>query len=147
MRRAGLIAALMISLLCLPGCKLVNQTTFGAQPARPAPDQLSLALQAGSGMPLVVIRDDGTAGLTATSLREAVDMAETRKPGARYDITTVVPVSRSFDQQISAVEQGRQQAADVMSTLADLGVAPERMQLLAHADPALTRREIRIYVH
>jgi hypothetical protein len=137
----------LLALICLAGCKLVDQTTFGAQPLPPAPDQLSAALRAGSGIPLVVIRHDGAGTLAAEGLRQAVEMAETRKPGARYEITTVVPATGPIDQQVDAVAQERLTATDLMSTLADLGVAPDRIGLSARTDPTLATREIRIYVH
>ncbi len=147
-RRGWAAGASCIGLLVwLAGCKLVDQTTFGAAPVAPAPDQISAALAANTGVPLVVIRFDGAGVAYDEALRKAVQLAQARRPDAVYDLTTVVPAQGPPDQQISAVTEGEQDATDVMDTMADLGVNPDKMHLAARAEPGLPARELRIYVH
>lgn len=137
----------LILLFWCSGCKLVDQTTFGAKPIPPAPDQLTEALKPDSRVPLVTIRyADNAAVAQHEALRTAVDLAQARKPDAKYDVVTVVPARLTPDQQIAAAEQTQRDATDVMSQLADLGVDPTRMTLAVRTDPAILERELRIYV-
>jgi type IV pilus biogenesis protein CpaD/CtpE len=134
-------------LLCCTGCKLVDQTTFGAKPIPPAPDQLSEALKPDSRVPLVIIlAANREVAAQEQALRTAVDLAQARKPDAKYDVVTVVPGHLTPDQQIAAAEQTQGDATDVMDQLAELGVDPARMSLQVRADPAILQRELRIYV-
>jgi type IV pilus biogenesis protein CpaD/CtpE len=140
----GVVFAL---LLCCGGCKLVDQTTFGAKPVPPAPDQLSEALKPDSRVPLVIIRSaNNTLAAQQDALRTAVDLAQARKPDAKYDVVTVVPARLTPDQQIAAAEQTQRDATDVMDQLSDLGVDPAQMSLEVRSDPAILQRELRIYV-
>jgi hypothetical protein len=129
--------------LGLGACKLVDQTTFGAAPAAPAPDQLTAAL---TGVPLVVIRGPYPA-MYDEALRDAVGLAEARKPNAAYDVVTIVPASGSSDQQIAEAAKGQPDAIDMMDKLAEIGVDPQRMHLSVRADAAVAAREMRLYVH
>jgi hypothetical protein len=142
-----LVSALMPLLLLCDGCKLVDQTTFGAKPVAPSPDQMTEALKTGSRLPLVIIRFDNGAIDETAGLRTAVNLAEARKPNAEYDVVTIVPARLSPDQQIATAERTQRDATDVMDTLADLGVSPDHISLGVRTDPAASGREIRIYVH
>jgi hypothetical protein len=129
------------------GCKLVDQTTFGAKAQPPAPDLLTEALAEGSRIPLVVIRYDGTPAVFDDALNNAAEMALDRKPDVIFNLVTVVPAKGSADDQSKAIEGGTSDLTDVMGQLANDGVNPERIHLSARADPAISAREIRVYVH
>jgi len=140
-------SAALALLLCCSGCKLVDQTTFGARLAPPAPDQLTEALKPDSRVPLVIIRYAATDVVPQVeALRTAVELAQARKPDAKFDVVTVVPARVTPDQQIAAAQQTQRDATDVMEQLSDLGVDPARMSLGVRADPAISERELRIYV-
>jgi len=142
-----LMASSGLALWCA-GCALVDQTTFGAKPTPPAPDQITVALATRSLMPLVVIRGDGAAYDDA--LRTAVDLAQARRPGASYDLVVVVPAGgvrgNDLDGQIAQAERSEGEATDVMAKLTDYGVDPERIHLAVRAEPEVSVPELRIYV-
>jgi hypothetical protein len=138
---------LLATVLLQAGCKLVDQTTFGAKPVPPAPDLLTEALAEGSRIPLVVIHYGGAAFVYDDTLNTEVDAALARKPDATFDVVTEVPATGNPDDQTAAIERGQQDAVGVMSKLADDGVDPARIHLSARTDPGITAREIRLYVH
>ena len=130
----------------LAGCGLVDQTTFGARPVPPAPDQLTEALQSRGAIPLVTIRYDGAAFVYAEPLATAIDSAESRKPDVVFDVVTAVPAVGDPTTQVQAIEQGQGDAQQVMDWMADDGVTPDRIHLSARTDPTIRAREVRIYV-
>lgn len=142
-----LMPAPWLVLLCLTGCKLVDQTTFGGKPQKPPPDMLTQALQPGPPVPLVTIVFNGGEVAYADQLRLAVQMAEARKPDMQYDLVTAVPARGSPADQVQVAKQGQSDAVDVASEMSGLGVDPTRIHLSARTDPQITTRELRIYIH
>lgn len=138
---------LIILLALLPcGCALVDQTTFGARPVAPAPDQLAMALRSNGAIPLVTIRYDGAAFTYDDALATAIEAAEARKPDATFDVVTAVPAKGAPAEQVRTIEQGQSDAAEVMSKMAADGITPDRIHLSARTDPTITAREVRVYV-
>ncbi len=132
--------------LALAGCKLVDQTTFAPKPAAPVPAQLA-ALAPISGLPpLLTIRYTTPNPDFQEPLRTAIAAAEQRRPGARYDVVSVVPQERDPAQLRHDLDQARQNAVAVMQAMMRLGVADTRIGLGARADTAATVREVRVYV-
>jgi hypothetical protein len=125
---------------------LVDQTTFGAKPVPPAPDQLSLAMATGARVPLVVIHSALNTQADVETLQNAIALAQARRPDANYDIVTVVPASNLPDNQIVQAQQAEGEASDVMTKLIDLGVSPARIHLAVRSAPDVSARELRIYI-
>ncbi len=142
--RVRLLALLPI--LVLAGCKLVDQTTFGAKPQRPPADLLTRALQPGPAVPLVTVIFNGGQVAYAQQLRLAVLMAEARKPDARYDLVTVVPARGTPAEQEAAAKAGQPDAIAVADEMNGLGVDPPRIHFSARTEPDVKFRELRIYV-
>jgi len=137
----------LLLLALLPcGCALVDQTTFGARPRAPAPDQLAMALQSNGAIPLVTIRYDGAEFTYDEALARAIESAEARKPDVTFDIVTAVPAKGTPAEQVRTIEQGQGDAAAVMDKMADDGVTPDRIHLSARTDPTIAAREVRVYV-
>jgi len=143
MRRA---APLLLAALALAGCKIVDQTTFGAKPQTPPPDLLTRALQPGPAVPLVTIIFNGGQIAYAQQLRLAVLMAEGRKPDAQYDLVTVVPARGTPAEQVAAAKAGQSDAITVADEMNGLGVDPRNIHFSARTDPDVRFRELRIYV-
>lgn len=139
--------SIVLIALGLLGCKLVDQTTFGAKPEKPPPDMLTQALQPGPPIPLVTIVFNGGQVAYAEQLRLAVLMAEARKPNIQYDLVTVVPGRGNPADQVAAAKAGESDAIAVADTMNGLGVDPPRIHMSARTDPNVTARELRIYVH
>jgi len=133
--------------MALAGCKLVDQTTFGAKPEPPGVDQLSLALREPDRIPLAVIRFDGPDSAYAEALDNAVDAAEQRKPDVVFDVVSVVPGKGSAAEQEAAVATTQQDAVGLVGRMVDAGADPEKIHLAARVDPAILAREVRVYVH
>lgn len=134
-------------LLLLAGCKVVDQTTFGAKPVAPPPDLLTQALRSNSTVPLVVIRFNGGEGAYVDQLRMAVLMAEARRPDAQYDVVTVVPTTGDPAKDAQTATAGQADAAAVGDLMENLGVEPTRIRLSARTEPEAKMRELRVYVH
>jgi hypothetical protein len=128
------------------GCRLVDQTTFGAKREKPPPDYLTQALQPGPALPLVTIVFNGGEIAYQDQLRTAVQMAEARKPGVQYDLVTVVPATGTPADQVAAAKQGESDAIDIATEMNDLGVDPTHIHMAARVEPNVNARELRIYV-
>ena len=125
----------------LAGCKLVDQTFFAPDPdprevpaATPAPADPRPAGRA----PLLTIRYDTPAPVYRDTLAQAVKAVEERRPGAVFDIVGASDAS-------SAAQAGRDAAA-VLGTMRELGVAGPRLHLGARIEPNAAVREVRIYL-
>ena len=143
---AAHILALAV-VLGLGGCKVIDQTTFGAKPQKPPPDMLARALAPGPPVPLVTIVFNGGQVAYTDQLRLAVLMAEGRHPGLQYDLVTVVPARGTPSEQEAAAQAGNADAIDVADEMDSLGVDPAHIHFSARTDADVNARELRIYVH
>ena len=123
------------------GCKLVDQTFFApdpepseVQPAGPTPS----AARPVSRGPLLTIRYDTPAPAYRDALSQAVKAVEERRPGAVFDVV-------GASDAVGAAQAGRDAAA-VLGTMRELGVAGPRLHLGARIEPNVTVREVRIYL-
>jgi len=137
---------LLLAGLALAGCKLIDQTTFSPQAETPEPAQLAALAPIGDRPALLSIRYSTPDPQYADALRTAVSAAEERRPGAQYDVVAVVPVPKDPALQLRDLNQGRQDATGVMRAMMALGVPDTRIALGARTDPAITVREVRVYV-
>ncbi len=137
---------LLLAALALGGCKLIDQTTFSPAAEAPAPAQLAALPPLQSGPALLSIRYGTPNPQYGDALRTAVVAAEQQRPGAQYDVVAVVPVPRDPVLQLRDLNQGRQDATGVMRAMMALGVPDTRIALGARTDPAITVREVRVYV-
>ncbi len=138
-----LLAALLLPLLA--GCKLIDQRTFNpnadkapvvAVPPGPAPAR-----------PLVTIDFNTPDPAYAEALHQAVQQALARKPDVQFDVTTVVPATGSPADQVKAASGLDAQARQVARTISGDGVDEDNVHLSARADPAVTNRQIQVFVH
>ncbi len=147
MRRLLLpLAALTFAPMTLAGCKLIDQTTFAPAAETPSAADIAALPPIESRAALLTIRYATAAPDYAASLREAVRLAEARRPGTVYDVVAVVPVSQDPALVDRNLAQTRADAAGVMRSMMALGIPDSRIRLGARTDPAITVREIRVYV-
>jgi hypothetical protein len=125
----------------LAGCKLIDQTTFAPDP-EPATAAVAAtpaaAPRPASRAPLVAIRYDTRNPDFRDLLAYAIRAAEQRRPGGDYDVVAAATAKDAG--------QASRDAATVMTAMKELGVAEARIYLGARLDPALTVREVRIYL-
>ena len=136
----------LLFVLALAGCRLIDQTTFGAAPEAPEPAQIAALPPVQNRIALLSIRYATPDPNYADALRTAVGIAEERRPGTQYDVVAVVPVERDPALAARDLGQGRQDAATVMRAMMALGVPDTRIALGARTDPESTVREVRVYV-
>jgi hypothetical protein len=145
MKRGRLALAAALGLLT-GGCKIIDQTTFGAKPEPPPPDLIAEALKPGSTVPLVAIRFDGTPINYDAALKNALDMAQTRKPDAKYRVVTVVPQTGDPAKDSAAIEKGTYDVLRLEDAMMSDGIRFDDISVAARAEKGVTAREIRIYV-
>ena len=146
LRNLAGVAVLLLAVTALVGCRLVDQTTFGAKRQKPPPDYLTQALQPGPALPLVTIVFNGGEAAYQDQLHLAVQMAEARKPDVQYDLVTVVPAKGTPAEQVATAKAGESDAVDVATEMNGLGVDPPRIHMAARTDPNVSARQLRIYV-
>ncbi len=136
----------LAALALLGGCKLIDQTTFGAKPVSPSPDFVAEALKPGSRLPLMTVRFDGTPFNYDTQLKSVLDLAQTRRPDAKYHVVTVVPASGDPEKDSRVIENGRYDVRRLEDAMTNDGVAGDDIRTSARTEKGVTAREIRIYV-
>lgn len=139
----SLFAALVLT---LGGCKLIDQTTFGAKPRPPSPDTMEEALLPESHVPLITIRFDGTDFPYDAQLAQAVDLAETRLVDPIYHVVTVVPATGNAATEAREIEKRHYDLIRLRDALLADGVSEERIRVSARPEKGVTAPEIRIYV-
>jgi hypothetical protein len=132
--------ALLAVLGALPGCTLIDQTTFnpeaGKRPAipQPPPPPAPLAPETGPS-PLLSIRLPASADLRP-EIAKAVAAARARKPDVVFEVVEITP---------SAGAGVGQDAAEVARLITAQGVPAARVQIAARPVPNAPR-EVRVYV-
>ncbi|GAC1347553.1 MAG: hypothetical protein NVSMB18_32830 [Acetobacteraceae bacterium] len=133
------LGRLLLVLATLPGCSLVDQTTFNPEAGkRPA---AAVAAAAPAAAPAPDPRALLTIGLPITAdirpdLAKAVAAARARKPDVAFDVVEIVGLP---DATLGA------DAATVARMIEAQGIPAARVQLAARPDPAATH-QIRVYV-
>ena len=137
--------AMLLALLLvggLGGCKLVDQTFFAPDPepgeVQPVAAPAAAAVRPGGRAAVLTIRYDTDNPAYRDALDQAVKAVEARRPGALFDIVGASDAA-------AAAQTGRD-AASVLGTMRELGVAGNRLHLGARIEPAMTVREVRVYL-
>lgn len=138
----GLTVAALAAVL--GGCRLVDQTTFGATPHPPPPDALASAFASGGRVPLLVIQPADEVPYTE-ALDQAVAAAEARNGSVVFTLVGVVPASGDEAAQTKAMDHNADAAHDVLDEMGQDGISPERVTLRARVEPNVTEAEIRLY--
>jgi len=141
LRRLGQSTGLLLAMSLLAGCKLIDQNTFApapeAKPVAAAPAVAAVPYDA--RRPLVTIDYAIPNPQYRELLHYAVRAAEARDRRVQYDVVAELP-------DLSAVEQGQQEAGAVMRAIMADGVPPDRIHLGLHEQPGLAARQVRVYV-
>jgi hypothetical protein len=140
------ILPLLLLALALPGCKLIDQRTFRPDPVLPDTTNLASAIAPERRIPLVTIRYDTPDPDYGTTVGQAVRAVEAAKPETSYDIVAAVPQRLDQSAQAEETATGNDDAAGVMRALMEDGIPAARLHLALRVDPALSVREVRIYL-
>lgn len=142
------LVCLSVALPVLAGCHLVDQRSFDrtagrkplppAAPAHPGPVPVP---------PLLTVRYDTPDPQYRAALATAVDSARRRKPDVLFSVVVLVPPAGTPAQQVAAAEAARGDGRDVAAAIVADGADIGQVELSARAEPGLTTREVRVYVH
>jgi hypothetical protein len=136
----------VLAALMLAGCKLIDQTTFAPATERPAPADIAALPPVGNRTALLTIRYTTPSPDYAGAMRAALRLTRERRPGADFDVVAAVPAAQDPAMLEHDLAQARADAAGVMRSMIALGVPDDRIRLAARIDPAITVREVRVYV-
>lgn len=142
MRRiAALLPMLCVAATTLAGCKMIDQTLFRPDPEpgeEAAPPPGPATPRPAGAASVLTIRYDTADPTYQDALAQAVRAVEQRRPGAIYDVIAVSTAAETA--------QAAKDAGAVMATMKGLGVPNNRLNLGARIDPAMTVREVRLYL-
>lgn len=79
------------------------------------------------------------------SVAQAVTAAQSRKPGAAFDVVTPIPISAAQKMQDQYVAAGQSDAQIVANELQSDGVPPDHINIRFQGDPGAPPREVFIY--
>lgn len=133
--------AVWAALALLPGCTLIDQTTFnpdaGKKPVVSAP-VAPVVVAPPPGPPPFMTIDFPRSGDLSAEVATAVRAARARKPDVAFDVVELV-----------GSQQGQvgQDAADVARLIVAQGVPAARVHLQAQPVTTVATRQVRVYVH
>jgi hypothetical protein len=129
------------------GPNLANRAFASAAPlasAAPALARDSFAVR--SRRPLVVIRFDRPDVPFEQGLYTAVSRTIQSRPDAAFDLVAVVPGSGTPAEVASNSTKSKRHAEQVLRTLTDMGLPPDRVRLSSMTNPEAATNEVHIYV-
>ncbi len=125
------------------GTSLANRAFASAAPARNTGNPLA---NLGNRRPLVVIRFDRDNVPYQEPLFTAVSEALNRRPGAAFDIVSIVPQAGTPAQVALAANQSRRNAEQVLQTLVQMGLPSDRMSLSSTSSGSVATNEVHVFV-
>ena len=96
--------------------------------------------------PLVVIRFDRSKVNYQQALYTTVSQVLDRRPGATFDLVAVTPEQVSPGQQAIGSTQARRQAEQVLRSLTEMGLPPNRVGLSASTSRTAQSNEVHLYL-
>ncbi|WP_052711731.1 hypothetical protein [Elstera litoralis] len=96
--------------------------------------------------PLVVIRFDRPNVVYEQALYNAVSQALERRPDVSFDLVAVSPTRGGAGPAALAANQARRSAEQVMRSLTDMGLPPNRLALSSSNSPTVDANEVQLFV-
>jgi hypothetical protein len=125
------------------GTSLANRAYGTAAPIRGAANTVG---NLGNRRPLVVIRFDRPNVPYQEPLFTAVSEALNRRPGAVFDVVSIVPQSGTPAQVALNANQARRNAEQVVQSLTQMGRPSDRLSLSSTSSGSAANNEVHIYV-
>jgi hypothetical protein len=125
------------------GTSLANRAYGTAAPIRGAANTVG---NLGNRRPLVVIRFDRPNVPYQEPLFTAVSEALNRRPGAVFDVVSIVPQSGTPAQVALNANQARRNAEQVVQSLTQMGLPSDRLSLSSTSSGSAANNEVHIYV-
>lgn len=127
----------------------VQQAGLGSAVPAATPSGLSNAVgvaRPDGRRPLVVIRFDRPNVVYEQALYNAVSQALERRPDVSFDLVAVSPTRGGAGPAALAANQARRNAEQVMRSLTDMGLPPNRLALSASNSPTVDANEVQLFV-
>jgi hypothetical protein len=121
----------------------LNNRSFGATTPGASP---RTAAAVGDRRPLVIIRFDRPNVSYEQALYGAVKRALERRPDATFDLVAVSPNAGSAAQVALHTDASKRNAANVVRSLTNMGLAADRISLSATTSASVQSNEVQIYV-
>jgi hypothetical protein len=122
----------------------LNNRSFGAKSPGGPPARTAAAV--GDRRPLVIIRFDRPNVSYEQALYSAVKRALERRPDATFDLVAVSPNAGSPAQVALHTDASKRNAANVVRSLTNMGLAADRISLSATTSASVQSNEVQIYV-
>ena len=128
----------------------IQQAGLGAPVASPSPSGLtspaSAVTRPDGRRPLVVIRFDRPNVAYEQALYNAVSQALERRPDVAFDLVAVSPTRGGAGPAALAASQARRSAEQVMRSLTDMGLPPNRLSLSSSNSATADSNEVQLFV-
>jgi hypothetical protein len=124
----------------------LNNRSFGAASPSGEPPRRTAAAAVSERRPLVIIRFDRPNVSYEQALYSAVKRALERRPDATFDLVAVSPNAGSPAQVALHTDASKRNAANVVRSLTNMGLAADRISLSATTSPSVQSNEVQIYV-
>ncbi|GFZ85078.1 hypothetical protein [Elstera cyanobacteriorum] len=128
----------------------IQQAGLGAPVAAPSPSGLtspaSAVTRPDGRRPLVVIRFDRPNVAYEQALYNAVSQALERRPDVAFDLVAVSPTRGGAGPAALAASQARRSAEQVMRSLTDMGLPPNRLSLSSSNSATADSNEVQLFV-
>ncbi|WP_395825474.1 hypothetical protein [Elstera sp.] len=127
----------------------VQQAGLGSAVPAATPSGLSNAagvVRPDGRRPLVVIRFDRPNVVYEQALYNAVSQALERRPDVSFDLVAVSPTRGGAGPAALAANQARRSAEQVMRSLTDMGLPPNRLALSSSNSPTVDANEVQLFV-
>ncbi len=127
----------------------VQQAGLGAAPSAATPSGLSNAagvVRPDGRRPLVVIRFDRPNVVYEQALYNAVSQALERRPDVSFDLVAVSPTRGGAGPAALAANQARRSAEQVMRSLTDMGLPPNRLALSSANSQTVDANEVQLFI-
>jgi hypothetical protein len=119
---------------------------LAARSFNPGPVARGTAPVAAGTRPLVVVRFDRANPSYEQALFTAINRALELRPQATFDIVGIAAGSGIGGDAAIATSAARRQAEQVMRSLVDMGMPPQRMRMSATSDQSLPANEVHVFV-
>ncbi|MFT9027361.1 hypothetical protein [Acetobacter indonesiensis] len=148
-RRPALQVMLLAGVvLCLSGCKLVDQKTFNPQAGKPPKPYIPPPPPGPPPVPPLVELVSGTPPAEwSAPVEQMVRKALVRKPNILFVVKCLVPPSGNSDlDQLTLVQLVQGDGQAVTQAIIKAGAAPDQVEITAMPDSTVTKPVIRVYV-
>jgi hypothetical protein len=126
--------------------KASNPNAVIPQPTPTAEDAVTTTIDTNDRTPIMVIRFNQNHVFFQRALRQAVEATNKAKPGAFFDVVSMVPVGGTMAQSERVNSSAADNLNSVVQEMQNLGVTSSQIHTSTESTPTATIQEIDIFV-